>query len=52
VIYGIGTDICDIPRIAATLARRGDRFAQKVLGPDECEVFQYRRAQPDTRLLG
>ena len=33
VIYGIGTDLCDIRRIEATLARRGERFAEKVLGP-------------------
>ena len=32
MIYGIGTDLCDIRRIAATLARRGDRFAERVLG--------------------
>jgi hypothetical protein len=28
MIYGIGTDICDIRRIAATLERRGERFAE------------------------
>jgi hypothetical protein len=36
MIYGIGTDVCDIRRITATLQRRGDRFAQKVLGPPSC----------------
>jgi holo-[acyl-carrier protein] synthase len=35
VIYGIGADLCDIRRIRATLARRGERFAEKVLGPHE-----------------
>ena len=49
MIYGIGTDICDMRRIAATLARRGDRFAEKVLGPHEIEVFHVRRAQHDAR---
>ena len=49
MIYGIGTDICDMRRIAATLARRGDRFAEKVLGPHEIEVFRARRAQHDAR---
>ncbi|MFY8083579.1 MAG: holo-ACP synthase [Rubrivivax sp.] len=44
MIYGIGTDICDIRRIQATLARRGERFAQKVLGPHEIEVFRQRSA--------
>ena len=32
MIFGIGTDICDVSRIEATLARRGDRFAERVLG--------------------
>ena len=45
MIFGIGTDICDVRRIAATLARRGDRFAEKVLGPHEVEVFRARRAK-------
>mgnify|MGYP002663327509 CR=1 FL=1 len=31
MIYGIGTDICDVRRIAASLARHGDRFSQNVL---------------------
>lgn len=45
MIYGIGTDLCDIRRIAATLERRGDRFAEKVLGPNELTVFHARRAR-------
>ncbi|MFG6486824.1 holo-ACP synthase [Roseateles sp. BYS78W] len=49
MIYGIGTDICDIRRIAEALQRRGDRFAEKVLGPDELQVFRARRARSDTR---
>jgi holo-[acyl-carrier protein] synthase len=43
VIYGIGTDVCDIDRIAATLERRGERFAERVLGPHEMAVFRARR---------
>jgi holo-[acyl-carrier protein] synthase len=49
VIFGIGTDICDIRRIRATLERRGDRFAEKVLGPQEMQVFQARRARAEVR---
>jgi len=49
VIYGIGTDVCDIRRIADTLARRGERFAEKVLGPHELEVFRARRAKVESR---
>ena len=45
MIYGIGTDICDVRRIAATYARRGERFAARVLGPHEIEVFHDRRAK-------
>lgn len=49
MIYGIGTDVCDVRRIAATLARRGDRFAEKVLGPQELVVFHARRARVESR---
>jgi holo-[acyl-carrier protein] synthase len=49
MIFGIGTDICDVRRIAATLARRGERFAEKVLGPHEIEVFRARRAKVEAR---
>ncbi|HEY4958687.1 MAG TPA: holo-ACP synthase, partial [Caldimonas sp.] len=38
MIYGVGTDICDVRRIRGVLARRGDRFAERVLGPHELEV--------------
>jgi holo-[acyl-carrier protein] synthase len=49
MIYGIGTDICDIRRLRATLARRGDRFAEKVLGEREIEVYRARRARVEAR---
>ncbi len=49
MIYGVGTDICDVRRIAETLARRGDRFAERVLGPHEIEVFRARRAKVEAR---
>ena len=51
MIYGIGTDLCDVRRIAATLERRGERFAQKVLGPAELRVFEARRARAPVRGL-
>jgi len=51
MVYGIGTDVCDLRRIAATLARRGDRFAEKVLGPVEWQVFQARRSRVEARGL-
>jgi holo-[acyl-carrier protein] synthase len=49
MIHGIGTDICDIRRLRATLERRGDRFAEKVLGPAELQVFHARRARAEVR---
>lgn len=50
-VYGIGTDLCDVRRIQATLARRGDRFAEKVLGEAELRVFHARRARAEARGL-
>lgn len=45
MIYGIGTDICDIRRIRASLERHGDRFAQKVLSEAEFSTWQARSAR-------
>ncbi len=45
MIYGIGTDVCDIRRIGETYARRGQRFAERVLGPEELKVFHARSAR-------
>ncbi len=49
VIVGIGTDICDVRRMRATLARRGERFAERVLGDQELAVFRARRARAEVR---
>lgn len=51
MIYGIGTDIVQISRVAAALARGGDRFAEKILGPQELEKFHARRARNELRGL-
>ena len=51
MIYGIGTDICDVRRVALIIGRRGERFAEKVLGPHEIEVFRARRAKVEDRGL-
>ncbi|WP_225784070.1 holo-ACP synthase [Xenophilus sp. Marseille-Q4582] len=45
MIHGIGTDICDVRRIAATFERQGERFAERVLGPTELEVWRKRGAR-------
>ena len=51
MIYGIGTDICDVRRIAASLARQGDRFAEKVLADGELAAWRERSARwPDRGL--
>jgi holo-[acyl-carrier protein] synthase len=49
MIVGIGTDICDVRRIEATLARRGERFVQRVLGDAEQRIFEARRARSVAR---
>jgi holo-[acyl-carrier protein] synthase len=45
MIYGIGTDICDIRRIRASLERHGERFALKILSEAELAVWQRRSAR-------
>ena len=45
MVYGIGTDICDIRRISASLERRGERFAQKILAAGELATWQQRSAR-------
>ncbi|MCY7305447.1 MAG: holo-ACP synthase [Rhodoferax sp.] len=45
MIYGIGTDICDIRRIRASLERHGERFALKILCEREMEVWSARSAR-------
>ena len=45
MIYGIGTDICDVRRIRASLERHGDRFAQKILSDGELAVWRRRSSR-------
>lgn len=49
MIFGIGTDICDVRRIEATFQRQGERFARKVLGDAEWLVWQQRSARSPER---
>ncbi|MBV8623438.1 MAG: holo-ACP synthase [Herbaspirillum sp.] len=49
MIYGIGTDILQIPRVEAALKRNGDRFAGKILGPQEMEKYLRRKAKVEAR---
>ncbi len=42
MIYGIGTDVCDIRRIRASLDKHGERFAAKVLSEGEMATWRAR----------
>lgn len=48
-IAGIGTDLLRIDRIERALARHGDRFAERILGPEELQKFHARRARDPAR---
>ncbi|MGG1944270.1 holo-ACP synthase [Trinickia sp. NRRL B-1857] len=50
-IYGIGTDVVQLSRVAAVMTRTNGRFAQKVLGPDELRVYHARKARSEARGL-
>jgi holo-[acyl-carrier-protein] synthase len=45
LIYGIGTDICDVRRIRTSLDKHGERFAHKVLSEAEFATWQARSAR-------
>ncbi|WP_138516658.1 holo-ACP synthase [Rhodoferax bucti] len=45
MIYGIGTDICDVRRIRASVERHGERFAAKVLSDSEMKTWKARSAR-------
>ncbi|MBS0293933.1 MAG: holo-ACP synthase [Proteobacteria bacterium] len=45
MIYGIGTDICDVRRIRASVERHGERFAQRILAPGELATWHARKAR-------
>jgi holo-[acyl-carrier protein] synthase len=48
-IAGIGLDLIRVDRISRALERHGDRFAEKILGPQEMEKFKARRARDPQR---
>ncbi len=45
MIYGIGTDICDIRRIKSSLDKHGERFAQKILSEAELTTWKHRSSR-------
>lgn len=42
MIFGIGTDICDVRRIRASLDQHGERFALKILSEGELATWRLR----------
>ena len=51
MIFGIGTDVCDVRRIRASLDRHGERFALRILTDSEMAVWKARTARwPDRGL--
>lgn len=45
MIYGIGTDICDVRRIRASVERHGERFAARILSEAELATWRSRSAR-------
>lgn len=45
MIFGIGTDVCDVRRIGASVQRHGDRFARRILSDRELTVWRSRSAR-------
>jgi holo-[acyl-carrier-protein] synthase len=45
MVHGIGTDICDVRRIRASLERHGERFARRILADGEFRTWQARSAR-------
>ena len=45
MIYGIGTDICDVRRIRASVERHGERFAAKILADAELAAWRQRSSR-------
>jgi holo-[acyl-carrier protein] synthase len=53
MIFGIGTDVCEIERVAGVYQRYGEHFVQRLLLPEECLAFERHRPRPEraTRFL-
>ena len=49
MIVGIGTDVVHPSRIKASLERLGQRFAERILTPDELQLWQ-QHARPEVFL--
>ena len=49
MIYGVGTDIVEVARVAKSLARFGERFARRILC--EAELAQFRAHRQPSHFL-
>ena len=45
MIYGIGTDVCDVRRIRESLDKHGERFARRILAEAEFATWKARSAR-------
>lgn len=45
MIFGIGTDVCDVRRIRTSMQRHGERFALRILSDREMTVWRSRSAR-------
>ncbi|MEO8938448.1 MAG: holo-ACP synthase [Burkholderiaceae bacterium] len=45
MIFGIGTDIQKVDRIREALGRHGERFVERILGPEELLIYRRRSAR-------
>jgi len=45
MIFGIGTDVCDVRRIRSAAQRHGERLALRVLSDGELKVWRQRSAR-------
>jgi holo-[acyl-carrier protein] synthase len=50
-IYGVGTDIIQISRVAGVMERTQGRFAARILGPEEFDKYHARALRSPTRGL-
>lgn len=41
MIFGVGTDLLKVSRVEAVYARFGERFAERLLMPEELELFRW-----------
>lgn len=51
MIFGIGHDVIEVERVSAALARHGQRFASRVLGPRELAIYQARGRRSPQRSI-